>query len=69
MKDVTKSIEAFYLEKEKYEARFSQIIQQEIKEAEELFKQPISDEQLDSQIAEMFEVHGQKNPNKPRCKK
>ena len=69
MKDLTKSQEAFYLEMEKYEARFSQIKQQEIQAAEELFKQPISDEELDSQIAEMFEVHGQKNPNKPRSKK
>ncbi|MBC7525363.1 MAG: hypothetical protein H7239_13120 [Flavobacterium sp.] len=69
MKSSTQALETFYLEREKYEARFFQIRQEGIQAAEELFKQPISDEELDKQIAEMFEVHGQKNPNKPRCKK
>jgi len=69
MTNSTQSLEAFYQMQEEYEARFSPIRQQQMQKAEELLKQPLSDKRLDSQIAEMFEVHGQKNPNKPRSKK
>lgn len=69
MTNSKQSLEEFYQAQEEYEARFFEIRQQKIKQAEELLKQPISDEDLDFQIAEMFEVHGQKNPNKPRSKK
>ena len=37
MKDLTKSREKFYQEMQQYEARFSQIREQEIKNVEELF--------------------------------
>jgi hypothetical protein len=68
MTNLTESQKAFYLAKAEYEDRFSEIRQKRVQSAEELSKRPLSDKQLDSQIAEMFAVHGQKNPNKPRSK-
>ncbi len=68
MTNLSELLQKFYQGKQEYEARFSDIRQKRVQAAEELSKRPLSDKQLDSKIAEMFAVHGQKNPNKPRSK-
>mgnify|MGYP000900355427 FL=1 len=68
MTNSKESLEKFYRDRQEYFDRFSQIRQKQVQAAEELSKRPLSDKQLDMQIAEMFAVHGQKNPNKPRSK-
>jgi len=68
MTNSKEALEKFYRDRQEYFDRFSLIRQKQVQAAEELSKRPLSDKQLDMQIAEMFAVHGQKNPNKPRSK-
>ena len=68
MTNSKEALEKFYCDLQEYEDRFSEIRKQQVQASAELFKRQISDKELESQIAEMFAVHGQKNPNKPRSK-